>query len=376
MNNSGDSFERLVVVSDRRSDDVSLILRNNGISPAIRKITPPNHEGLQLTEVLVEKDNLEIAVKIIESSGALSVSPNRKSGVNGSILIPVDFSSRSVPGCKIGFALAKRLNLHPVIIHAYPSPFFAQKSQYDSAIGFDETEVDELVEVETSAIVQTESEKLMSKFSKKLCKLQTDGLIPDVKFSTKLSQGVPEDVIDEYCRVSPPSIIVMATRHRDKKRQDMIGSVTVEVLDTLRVPVFAVPENYEFPGFPDIKKLLMFCYLDSRDSAIVENLMKMFSYPEIDITFVPAKFKDSNASDKLESLCNYMTNLYPTASFKFKDLKGSTTREDLEELAMQEAFDMVVVGNRKSNIFSRLFKPGIAHKILFDSDVPLFAIPV
>jgi len=51
---------------------------------------------------------------------------------------------------------------------------------------------------------------------------------------------------------------------------------------------------------------------------------------------------------------------------------------DKEFAALQQNhnFDLVVVPNRRRNAFSRLFNPGLAHKLLFRTDIPMLVIPV
>ena len=41
-------------------------------------------------------------------------------------------------------------------------------------------------------------------------------------------------------------LIVMGTRGKSQKELDLIGSVTAEVLDSTKLPVFAVPESVPF----------------------------------------------------------------------------------------------------------------------------------
>ena len=38
--------------------------------------------------------------------------------------------------------------------------------------------------------------------------------------------------------------------------------------------------------------------------------------------------------------------------------------------------DLMVVPNRKKNVFARLFNPGIAHRVLFHFDIPMMVVPV
>ena len=41
-----------------------------------------------------------------------------------------------------------------------------------------------------------------------------------------------------------------------------------------------------------------------------------------------------------------------------------------------DRFDLIIVPNKKKNIFSRFFNPGVAHKVLFQTDIPMLVIPV
>ena len=51
-------------------------------------------------------------------------------------------------------------------------------------------------------------------------------------------------------------------------------------------------------------------------------------------------------------------------------------REQLEPWAAGEGIKLIVVPNKKKNIFARLFNPGMAHRVVFDSNLPMLALPV
>ncbi len=42
----------------------------------------------------------------------------------------------------------------------------------------------------------------------------------------------------------------------------------------------------------------------------------------------------------------------------------------------QDNPDLIVVPNRKKNMLLRFFNPGLAHRILFHTDIPMMVIPV
>ena len=52
------------------------------------------------------------------------------------------------------------------------------------------------------------------------------------------------------------------------------------------------------------------------------------------------------------------------------------TAHSFNALEEGSGFDLIVVPNKKKNVFSRLFNPSLAHKILFAADIPMLVIPV
>ena len=42
----------------------------------------------------------------------------------------------------------------------------------------------------------------------------------------------------------------------------------------------------------------------------------------------------------------------------------------------ERRIDLIIVPNKKSSAFSRFFRPTLAHRILFEKDIPLLVLPV
>lgn len=66
---------------------------------------------------------------------------------------------------------------------------------------------------------------------------------------------------------------------------------------------------------------------------------------------------------------------YPGREIDYKIIGEENFLDNVEKLFHESAIDVMVVPNRKRNIFARLFNPSIAHKMLFHTDTPLIAIP-
>ena len=50
--------------------------------------------------------------------------------------------------------------------------------------------------------------------------------------------------------------------------------------------------------------------------------------------------------------------------------------ESFAQFAQDENIQLIAVPNKKSSIFSRLFNPSIAHRVLFQTDTPMLVVPV
>lgn len=177
--------------------------------------------------------------------------------------------------------------------------------------------------------------------------------------------------------MTPPTLVVMATRDVEKKGEQLVGSVTAEVLDSCRVPVFTIPENFRFTSVDSLKRLVYFCNLDQHDILSMDILMRTFAYPEVDVTLIPVNDRaGGDVKEKVGRLCDYFNKSYPTARFTTEVFSSKTFREDFEKFEKNAGLQLMIVPNKKRNVFSRLFNPGIAHKMLFERDLPLLALPV
>lgn len=370
-----DKFITLVIHSLSRAIALKTLLENHDIEVRLEDLDLPFQMQKQAVRVKISENKLPLALKITESGETYSPAQVelKLAGMSGNLLIPVDFSKSSMLSCKVGFELAERLSLHPVIIHTYVGAIFPVPGDDVMSV----QEESDITEAEENMILEKSTEKMMADFKKKIALLQENGELTKIKFSTIVKEGVPEDVILEYTKETPPALVVMATRGKDRKEEELIGSVTAEVLDSCRVPVYTVPENYSFVGLDRIKRLVLFCNLDEQDLITVDSLMKMFGYPEVEVHLIPVNDRlGSRLEGKLEQLRDYLNSNYPTAKFTSSVLPQKNFRNSFGEYTENNGIQLIIVPNKKTNIFNRIFKPTIAHKCLFERDMPLLAIPV
>lgn len=361
------------------AESIREILSVHSIGAVLRPVDDSLAKGLQLVNVMIDEDDLPLAVRTLDSGLKPLVFERRKlAGVSNRLLIPIDFSDMSLLACRAGFELASRLSLRPLFLYACPVPYDNVAAPFGTAL--DPTDGEWTDNVEEAAVAEdilTEARKMMRRFAEDVRHRQKDGSLPDLKFDTDVREGVAEDVILDFTRSTPPALVVMATRGRNKRERDLIGSVTAEVIDACRVPVFAVPDNYALGSLRGIVRLAFFCNIDRQDLLTMESLMRMFDYPEIDVLLIPVSDRAiGDSKGKIEQMRDFLAADYKNVHFSTAVLSSRNFREEFEKLVVKHRLQMIIVPNKKKNILSRLFNPGIAHKLLFERDMPLLALPV
>ena len=218
--------------------------------------------------------------------------------------------------------------------------------------------------------------KDMARFVETLNKQIAEGVLPDVEFDYILREGIPEDEINHYSKEYNPMLIVMGTRGKSQKELDLIGSVTAEVLDSTKFPVFAVPESVPFTMIDEVNNIAFFTNFDQQDLIAIDTFMRLFGSYDFKVNFVHMNTKrDAWNEIKLAGMKEYFDKHYPGREVAYMMLNGDDFLNSVEKFIRDEKIDILTMTTRKRNIFARLFNPSIAHKMLFHADTPLLVIP-
>lgn len=349
------------------------ILEINGIKARLENVDLSGNSVSSGVRVRIPAEDLPLALKIVEKSAEFSqaIASMKLEGLGDKVLIPVDFSDYSNLACAVGFAFANMLGVEATIIHVYASPYFDGNLSNTDSFTLEIADAKVRKDLEDGAKVE------MTRFAAKLRKEIINGNLPPVKFSTVTVEGVPEDAILQYARTKPPVMIVMATRGAHKKASQMVGSVAAEVIDSCRLPVFTVPENFRFSGMEDVKNIAFFCNVDQQDLLAIDVFLRLMDSVRLNVHLIPvSESAGSKLSGRMAALSDYCREHYPNQIFATDILPKNDFRVKFEEFIKDKGITLLVVPNKKKNAFSRLFNPGMAHRIIFERDIPMLALPV
>lgn len=286
------------------------------------------------------------------------------------VLVPVDFSDFTPNVVAVAFHFAARRNLEVILLHACyvqlvtsPLMFFGEVQAIPS-----KGELSNHKELERSI-------KKMEQLEKEIKESIEKGELPNVTFQTLVRSGVAEEIILSIARQAPPIAIVMGTRGKSRRSEDLIGSVAAEVIDRAKVPVFIVPEETPVTDLAKIKNVGVATSFDQRDFVLFDRMMHLMkpntpTYRLFNISRSAKEWSDL----ELRAMSEYHKVHYPNSTIEFSKLDDGDFSEALNSFIAEKEIGLVVVNTYRRNLFARFFNPGMARRMLFHAGTPLLVM--
>lgn len=351
------------------------LLEKEGIPAVLQNVNLEQPTVSSGVRVRIHEHDLPLALRVIENMDIfVSRDVNDNSNAHA-ILVPVDFNDRTMNAVRTAFEIAHNHSLDIKFLHAFTDPRPTVNVQLTPSLNYDIGDTKFRRQLEATAKTR------MSHFADRVRDMLKAGLLPLVKFSTVVIEGVPEDVIVDYTKEHTPYMIVMGTRCAAQKEADMIGSVTAEVLDKCGCSVLTIPETASLDLDKNLRKIVFLTNLDQEDILALDTMARIFSdiTAQVDIAPIPGRkrfFDMRNSTPSRDRLLEYCRTNFTRFNFELLDINLGDDIDRLSKLTEHDDIDLIVLPNKRKNVFSRFFNPGIAHKILISADIPMLVIRV
>ncbi len=347
------------------------ILESEGIPAVIHGVRMIEPVVPGNVRVRINESDLPRALRIIEQldfSDQDAIAAEREN--KKEILVPVDFSQYSRNACAFAFRLASDLDCEVKLMHAFFTPF------YPASVPFGDSFTIQPADKSIYQDVKSKTEKEMNHLVDTIKEQVANGTLPNVPFQTLLVEGLPEEEIISYSKKIRPTAIVMGTRGRNAKEMDLIGSVTAEVMDGCRTPVFAIPEGTEVQGVAQMKHIVFLTNFQEREFKAFDIMMQFLKPYRVKVYLAHiAKKEDVWNEIKLSGIQKRFAELYPHLESEYRLIDQNLgLEESLEMFVKGHQIDLISLSSSRRNIFARMFNPGIARRMLFHSDTPLLVI--
>lgn len=368
-----DRFITLAIHTYPKALPIKNLLESEGIEVELHNVDLNDPKVAPGVRIRIKESDLPLALRLVENREIFDGSIDLGGKHRRELLLPVDFADHSMKAARMAFQIAHELASDVVLLHSIIPTDTANTFQLSDTYKYELP-----ADMEATRREMSDAQSMMKRFCETLKQMIKKGEIPAARFRSEVLEGVPEEVIVQYSRDHSPVMIVMGTRAADKKQSELIGSVTAEVLDSCRIPVFSVPEDVDTALLSRLRKVAFFCNGDQQDILALDSLHRLFPGARLIVKLirVPSRRERKENMDELTAeadvvlapLLKYCREHYPNIAF-------SATAINLDECNERD-IDLICVPNKKRNLFARVFNPSLAHKILFRADIPMMVIPV
>lgn len=372
--------DRLITVAIHTFDKASQLrdlLEREGVAATLQNVNLSSPVLSAGVRVRISERNLPLALRIIENpeifvrSESMAVSEE-----NRLILVPVDFTEKSVAAARMALRMASETGVadRVVLLNSFLVPRGNPLMNLSNSLTLDSATSDAgsvEVSVELAQTAGSEMRKLENLLRAEIKR----GELPAVRFKTVIVQGLPEEAIGQYIKDHPEvRLLVMGSRAVAKKALDLAGSITAEVLNNCRIQALTIPEGSQLADLSAVSNIALLSHLEQEDFLVLDALSRLLpkdAEPEIKVICMPNDRYSMSTNDAARrALMEYCAEHFPSYRFSVVHHNKSSRRLELD------GAELVVLPSRRKNILARLFNPGAAHRLLFQVDLPLLVVPV
>lgn len=280
------------------------------------------------------------------------------------ILVPIDFSDYSVNACKYAIGLAEKLNAEIKLMHVYYNPVVNSMPLTDTY--YYQVNMDEVIRE-----IEIRAKENMDEFYMDLKEKIENDNIEGVKIDFSLVRGIASEEIIAKSKEYKPDVIIIGTRGKGDRENDLIGSVTAKIIEDTKVPVLVIPEDSLYQGIATIN-ILYATNFDDSDYKSIKKLMNVLSPFEIRLYCVHIGTEDSNVWDKvkMDSLKDKLLKEYGDYEIECSIIETEDFYIGVQDLIREKKIDILSLVTHKRNLISKLLHPSTTRKVLFHTNIP------
>jgi len=359
----------LATLTYMRARLLSAMLDRNGIECFIKnEIDVDGNAGG--AKVMIDEKDANEAMKIYEdfssSYGKAKEPAVKHMKAIRRILVPVDFTVHAENAAFFAVRIAEKLKADVKLVNAYLDPMGTPQTYLESYTY--QLNIDKVIRE-----VEEETYKSLDTMAGRVKSYISENEIKDVKVRFDLFKGNAVDVILTVVEEYKPAMVIMGTRGSELDRFRSFGSVTSHLIEKANIPVLAVPKDFDSRQFVAPDNILYASNFDSTDLSALRRLISFAKPFNSKIYCVHAALEEAQAMDEVQMkrLRNQLFETMDEYNVECGLLETMDIQQGLEDFIEEKNIDILAVTMRKRNFFTRLFKPSMTKKFLFQTHIPL-----
>lgn len=283
------------------------------------------------------------------------------------IIVPVDYSQASHNACIYSLELASVLNARLKLIHTYGLPETRPMS-------FDDTDFYSGTLTQYISDIREEAEKSMAELHEDLKNYVSEKKLGSIPINTSIVNGLPDEITLFTAESDKAGLIIMGITKKDTRLFGPMGKIASRIIERVKIPVLAIPEESVFKGITNINNILYITTFDESDFSGIQKLFNIVDNLNTHIYFLHiSNNRDNDPWDKIkmEGLKEYFSNVYKRTNVSCELMYSDNIIEALDNFIRLNKIDIISIITHKQNIISKLINPDITRKILYYTKIPL-----
>lgn len=202
--------------------------------------------------------------------------------------------------------------------------------------------------------------------------LEEFGANPNHKFETiarfeTLIAGIKELIVERNI-----DLVVMGTKGATGAKKILFGSNTVQVFKEIKVPVLAIPSNFDYVT---PKEILFPTDLEVDYKSVQLHVLKEIAKwhtSKINVMHVNTGYGLSEAQEGNKML---LPTLFKEIAYEFHDMEDMEIPAAINKFQEEHTVDMLAMINNKQSFFENLFFKDTINQIGFYLNIPFLVIP-
>ncbi|MDR2854465.1 MAG: universal stress protein [Prevotellaceae bacterium] len=357
----------LAIRTSKRAENIKEVLEKNGIETVIQNINVDVPDLSVGVRIRIKESDLPSALRIVEEvEKAWEQEQKALVAKNANfILVPIDFADFVQKTIDFSFAFAHSLDAEIVFLYVYFVPPYTIATLNDRDV-YSLNNGEQLRRI--VSLAEADKENLVNLIQRRIEK----GELPNIPFRFELKEGVADTEIVDYCKKHRPKLVVMGT-HGKKISDELIGSVTAEVLESCISPIFAVPIQVPLQTPADICRMAFLTNFEQKDLIAIDSALALFKNKQLEVFFLHVSEKNERWDEiLLGGIKHYFATHYPNLITHYDMLNTTHRTKALSDYLIERSIDLLAFNARRRNLFARLLNPSLAYKMAIRSDTPLF----
>lgn len=271
------------------------------------------------------------------------------------ILCPVDFSEDSVTAAKFAFDICARSKGRLVLLHSYHMPSREAGINYDA---------------ETSAKVQKEGESKLKKLINGLIELNP---LADVSFTPAVIYGFAADDIPVQAKAYNADLVVMNTGGAEGIVKEVVGTVSVSVMEHSTCPVLIIPNGWNFSPF---NKIVYATDLEGDQERLIGKVADFANLYQSKLLMLHVLQKKDMKSDKesAEVPLKKLLHAKGISDYSFRFYMEEDVVDGISRFCAEEKADLLVMAMKTQSFWEKLFNRSKTKRIAFHTQLPVLGL--